>query len=154
MLPAEYPRHRPEPSTLFPCHAWFCRLGRPLFGRGEAAVAEALIPANLLAIGELVEPGAPEGQEHAALLPLPQPAPARRRTPVPRRQFAPRRPRPEDPENALKTPARVGPGPASSRGALLTRQLRSNPLPLRVGESSPGHTSTLSSPPYQSQVLK
>src|SRR5215470_3991495 len=118
MLPAEYLHHRPVPSTSFPCRAWLCRLWRPFFGGREATVDEALVPANLLAIVELVEKGAPERHEHAALLPLPQAAPAGRRAPVSPRQFAPRRARPEDPEDALETATRVGPGPPSARVAL------------------------------------
>src|SRR5262245_58228831 len=154
MLPAEYPRHRPVPSTWFPCRAWFCRLWRPLFGGREAAGDEALVPANFLAVVELVEKGTPQRQEHAGVFPLPQPAPARRRTPVPHRQFAPGSACPQDPEDAFETASWVSTRPASSRVALLTGQLRSDPLPLRVGEGSPCHAATLSSPPPHSQVLK
>src|SRR5215813_4286062 len=109
MLPAEYPRHRPVPSTSSPCRAWFCRFWRPFFRRSEAAVDEALVPANLLPIVALVEKRSPERQEDSALLPLPQAAPAGRRAPVSRRQLAPRRARPEHPQDALKTSAGIGP---------------------------------------------
>src|SRR5215470_19455766 len=154
MLPTEYPRHRPIPSTWCPCRAWFCRLWRPLFGGCKTAIDEALVPANLLAVVELIEQGAPQRQEHAAVFPLPQPAPARRRAPVPRRQFAPGSACPQDPKDAFETAPRVCPRTASSPMALLTGQLRSNPLPLPVGEGSPCHAPTLSSPPAHSQVLK
>src|SRR4030095_4569502 len=75
MLPAEYPRHRPVPSTLCPCHAWWGRFWRPFFRRGEAAIHETLIPADLPAIVELVEERPPQRQQHATLLPLSAPAP-------------------------------------------------------------------------------
>src|SRR5712692_879125 len=154
MLPAEYPRHRPVPSTLCPCRAWWGRFWRPLFRRGEAAIHKALIPADLVAVVELGEEGPPQRQQHPGLFPLAQPAPAGRGAAVSRRQFAPRGARPEDPQDALETPPRVGARPASLGSALLTRQMRSNPLPLRVGERSPGHALTLPAPPPQSQVLK
>jgi len=112
MLPAEYPRHRPVPSTL--CHScvWSCRFWRPLFRGRETSIHEA-VPAEFPAIIEVVEEGAPERQEHPALFPLPEPAPARGQATVPRRQLAPRRPRSEDPEDALETPAGIGAWPAS-----------------------------------------
>src|SRR6267143_4239070 len=62
MLPAEYPRHRPVPSTSFPCRGWWGRFWRPFFRRGEAAVDEALVPAEFLPVVELVEEGAPEAK--------------------------------------------------------------------------------------------
>jgi hypothetical protein len=97
--------------------------GAPFFAGAKAAVHEALVPAQLLPVVELVEKGPPKGQEHAALFPLPQPTPARRGAAVPRWQFAPRGARPQDPQDAFETPAGVGPGPASARLALLTRQM-------------------------------
>src|SRR5229473_3927043 len=154
MLPAEYPRHRPVPSTLCPCRAWWGRFWRPLFRRGEAAIHEALIPPDLPAIVELVEERPPERQQHATLLPLSEPAPAGGGAAVPGRQLAPRGPRPEHPQDAFETPAGVGARPATLGSMLLTRQMRSNPLPLRVGERSPCHAPTLRAPPPQSQVLK
>src|SRR5574342_30194 len=154
MLPAEYPRHRPVPSTLCPCRAWWDRFWRPLFRRGEAAIDETLVPANLLAIAELLEEGPPERQQHATLFPLPEPTPAGSRAAVPRRQLAPRGPRPEHPEDALETPPGVGAWPASPGSTLLARQMRPNPLPLRVGERSPGHALTLPALPPHSEVLK
>src|SRR4029450_10739493 len=90
MLPAEYPRHRPVPSTLCPCRAWFCRFWRPFFRGGEAAIHVALIPTELLSVVELVEEGPPEGQQHPTLLPLSEAAPAGGGAAVPRRQLAPR----------------------------------------------------------------
>src|SRR5512132_1359068 len=154
MLPAEYPRHRPVPSTLCPCRAWWGRFWRPFFRRGEAAIHETLIPADLPAIVELVEERPPQRQQHATLLPLSEPAPAGGGAAVPRRQLAPRRPRPQHPQDALEAAAGVGAGPAALGSALFARQMRPNPLPLRVGERSPSHALTLLAPPPQSEVLK
>src|ERR1044071_4086490 len=114
MLPAEYPRHRPVRSTLFPCHVWWARFWRPLFRGRKAAIHEALVPADLLAVVELVEKGAPERQQDPALLPLAEPAPAGRRAPVSGWQFTPRRARPQHPEDALEAAARGRPRPAAA----------------------------------------
>jgi hypothetical protein len=58
--PAEYPRrHRPVPSTLFPCRAWRGRFWRPLFRGSAAAIHEARITTDLLPVVELVEKDAP-----------------------------------------------------------------------------------------------
>src|SRR6266567_3323855 len=65
MLPAEYPRHRRIPSTLCPCRAWSGRFWRPFFRRGEAAIHEALIPADLPAIVELGEERSPQRPQDA-----------------------------------------------------------------------------------------
>src|SRR5258705_8264138 len=143
MLPAEDPRHRPVPSTLSLCRDWLGRFWRPLFRRGEAAIHEALIPPALLAIVELGEERPPQRQQHATLRPLPAPAPAGGGAALPGRQLAPRGARPKDPPDALKTPPGVSARPASLGSTLLTRQMRPNPLPLRVGERSPCHTLTL-----------
>jgi len=48
LRPAEYPRHRPVPSTSCPYRAWWGRFWRPFFRWGEAAVDEALVPAEFL----------------------------------------------------------------------------------------------------------
>src|SRR5262249_56111967 len=111
MLPTECPRHRPVPSTLCPCRAWFCRFWRPFFRRSEAAIHEALIPADLLSVVELVEKGSPERQKHPRLFPLPEAAPAGGGAAVPRRQLAPRGAGPEAPHAALQTSPRAGPPP-------------------------------------------
>ena len=44
----------------------------PFFGRGEGAVHEALIPGNLAALVQLRQEGAPQLQQDALLLPLPE----------------------------------------------------------------------------------
>jgi len=76
--PAEYPRHRPVPSTWCSCRAWWVRFWRPRFCRSNAAIHEALISADLLAVVELREKGPPRRQEHPGLFPLAQSAPAGR----------------------------------------------------------------------------
>src|SRR5262249_60990955 len=112
MLPAEYRRHRPVPSTSSPCRAWWGRFWRPFFRRGEATVDEALVPADLLPIVELVEERAPQGQEDATLFPLSEPAPTGGGTAVSWRGVAPRGARPKHPEGSPPTPAPDRPPPA------------------------------------------
>src|ERR671932_2389279 len=102
MLPAEYPRHRPAPSTLCPCPVWSCRLWAPLFRRDEATIDKAFIPAQLLLVIQLGQEGSPEFEQKARLLPGFEPAPAGAGTPISPREFAPLGSCPEDPEDALK----------------------------------------------------
>src|SRR6266536_3145152 len=97
MLPAEYPRHRPEPSTLYPCRASSCRLWVPLFRGDEAAIGKALIPAQLLAVVELSQEGPPELEQHAGLFPVLEAPPAGAGAAISPWQLTPLGPRPEDP---------------------------------------------------------
>jgi len=46
--PKEFRGRRPPPSTSSPCPAWFFRLRRPFFRRGETAVQKRLAPVQLL----------------------------------------------------------------------------------------------------------
>src|SRR5574337_1048354 len=154
MLPAEYPRHRPEPSTSCPCPAWFCPLWRPFFRGRKAAIRKALIPPELLPVIELGQEGAPEIEEHALFLPRLEPTPAGRGTAVPLRQLAPRGPGPEDPQNPFETPPIVHTRPSSSRLRFDWRELQANLVPLSVRHVSPCHAPTLSMASPHSQVLK
>src|SRR3989304_2295304 len=49
-FPEEHPCRRPPPSTSSPCPAWFSRLHRPFFGRGETTVQERFAPLQLLGL--------------------------------------------------------------------------------------------------------
>src|SRR3989338_4684051 len=141
MLPTEYPRHRPEPSTLCPCPVWSCRHRAPLFCGGEAPVDKALIPADLVLVLELGEEGAPEFQQDTADFPVPESTPAGRWAAVFPGQLTPRRSCPEDPEDALQTAAIVD-GRTSALGPRLPRrQMDANLIPLRLAEMAPGHDS-------------
>src|SRR5262245_44565557 len=118
MLPAEYPRHRPVPSTSSPCRACWGGFWRPFFRLGEAAVDEVVVRADLMPV---VEDRGTHGQKDATLLPLSGAAPAGGGTAVSWREFAPGRARPEHSEAARETPAPSGARPTCSRVALLTR---------------------------------
>jgi hypothetical protein len=90
-------------------------------GREQTVIAygdEALIPANLLAVVELVEKGALERQEHAPLLPLP--ATGASRSSGSRTASATRSLHGAPVRRIQRTAARVRARAASSRVALLT----------------------------------
>src|SRR5919201_4275815 len=102
MLPAEYPRHRPQPSTLCPCRVSSCRPWVPLFRGHETAIGTGFIPANLLLVVELGQEGPPEFEQPPRLFPLPEPPPTGARAPISPGQLAPLGAGPENPEEALK----------------------------------------------------
>src|SRR5918998_2879153 len=102
MLPAEYPCHRPPPSTLCPYPAWSCRLWVPPFGRHEAAIGKTLIPAEFLPVVELGQERPPQFEQDARLFPGFEPPPAGAGTAIPSRQLTPLGASPEDPKNAFK----------------------------------------------------
>src|ERR671923_1131895 len=103
MLPTEYPCHRPEPSTLYPCPAWFSRPWFPFFGGDEGAIGNARIPAQLLLVIELGPERSPKLQEHPGFFPLLQPSPTRTGAAIPPGQLTPLGTRPENPQDALGT---------------------------------------------------
>jgi hypothetical protein len=76
MLPEEDVGRRPVPSTSFSCRAWFCRLPRPFFRRGKAAVEEGLLPVQQAVIIQHAQQGAPGLQPQDLFFPLLQPPPA------------------------------------------------------------------------------
>ena len=142
MLPAEYPRHLPEPSTSFPCRAWSCRRRGPFFGRGEGAVHEAFVPADLLAVIQLGQEGAPEFQQDTVLLPLPEPPPAGGGASVPPGKLAPGGSGPKNPEDPLEAPAVIQPGAAAFGVGLPGREMGPDQPPLPIGDTSPRHGGT------------
>ena len=146
VLPAEYPRHRPEASTWFPCPSWSFRLRRPLFRGGEAPIPEALVPAHLGRVIQVRQKGPPQREQRAILVPLAQSPPARGRAAVRAGQRPPRRARPQDPQDALEALPRVRRGAPAARTPLATRQMRGNPCPLRVAQPS---TERHGSPPCE-----
>lgn len=109
----------------------------PFFGRGEGAVHEALIPGNLAALVQLRQEGAPQLQQDALLLPLPESPPAGGGAPVLAGQFAPGSP---GPQNALEAPAIVRPGAAPLRIGFAGREMGLDQLPLPIGEAAPCHS--------------
>ena len=112
-LPAEDLYRRPVPSTSCPCHAWFCRLRRPLFRRSEAAVQEGLVPLQQTSLVQCAQQRSPGIQPDALLLPLLQSPPAGRRRGKLVGQKPPRRPGLQNPQNALETGSIRSPWPAS-----------------------------------------
>lgn len=83
-----------------------------------------------------------------------EPAPTRRRAAVQPGQLAPRRPGPEDPQNALETPPIVRQGPPSLAAGLDWREHGAHLIPLRVREPSPCHALSLAGSPSPSQALE
>src|SRR5215469_14467622 len=100
-MPAVRLHHRPPPSTSYPFPAWFFRPRRPFFCRGEAAVGEALVPAEPALLLQRVEEGPPHVEPDASLLPLPQPPPAGRVRRVSAGQRLPPGPVAQHPEDAF-----------------------------------------------------
>jgi hypothetical protein len=139
LLPAEYPRHRPEPSTSSPCRVSSCRPWPPFFGGDKAAISKAFIPAELLRVIELGQEGPPELQQYPRLFPLLKPSPTGAGTAIWPRQLAPLRPGPEDPENALQATSILNTRASAPRGSLGWRQMDADRFPLLLAESSPRH---------------
>src|SRR5262245_45827951 len=111
----------------------------PFFSADEHAIDKAFIPAHLLAVGELVEKGAPEIQEHLGFSPLFEAAMDCRFGAVPFGQFAPGGASPENPEDAFKAFAVIERRSPSLSRTLGFRQLSFNELPLFIGDGSPSH---------------
>src|SRR5437868_91885 len=133
-MPAVRLHRRPPPSTSYPCPAWSCRPRRPLFCRGEAAVGEALVPAEPAGRLQRVEEGPPDVEPDAVLLPLSQPPPAGGVRRVPPRQGLPPGPVTQHPQDALDdrpVGGRLGP---AGRGAGVVREPGGERLPLLVGQ--------------------
>jgi hypothetical protein len=141
MLPAEYPRHRPVPSTSFPSRVWFYPQRVPFFCRGKTAIGKAFIPTNLFLILQLGEKRPPDLKERPILFPLLEPPPARAWAAVFFRQFTPGCSRPENPENSFKTFSCFQPRSPSfwTRGRWWKMNL--DFFPLFICEMSPTHAS-------------
>ncbi len=149
-FPEEHPCHRPPPSTLYPCHAWFCRLQRPLFGRGETAVDKRLAPVQQALVIQFTQKRPPDRQPHILLFPVVQSTPTRRRGRILRRQILPPRPTTRDPQNAFQYPAAIRPGTASPLALAQLGQQRHDlfPLPVRQHRAASWHSKFLL-PPYR-----
>jgi hypothetical protein len=141
MLPAEYPRHRPVPSTLFPSRVWSYPPRVPFFCRGETAIGKAFIPTNLFLILQLSEKRPPDLKERSILFPLLEPSPARAWAAVFFRQFTPRRSRPESQKNSFKTFSCFHPRSPSFRVRSWRWKMNLNLSPLSICEMSPTHAS-------------
>src|ERR687892_1953259 len=139
MLPTEYPRHRPKPSTLYPCRVSSSRLLAPLFRGDEAATGKALVPAYLLLVVQESQEGPPELEQHPGLLPLLEPAPTGARTPISPRAFTPLGPGPEYPEDAFKAAPVIHPRASTPGGRLGCGKMDANRFPLLLGQFSPCH---------------
>ena len=103
MLPAEYPRHRPVPSTLFPSRVWFYPHRVPFFCRGKTPIGKAFVPSKFVLILKLSEKRPPEFKERSILFPLLKSSPAGAWATVFFRQFAPGCSSPKNPEDSFKT---------------------------------------------------
>jgi hypothetical protein len=93
----------PSPLLVSPTLPW-----APLFGRGEAPIGKALIPAQLLLVMELGQQGPLKLKEYSPLFPLLEVAPAGAGAAISPGELAPGSPRPRDPD-ALKTLAVLSP---------------------------------------------
>src|SRR6266567_4368168 len=136
--PKEFRGRRPPPSTSSPCPAWFFRLPRPLFGRGETAVQKRLAPFQLLAFVQLAQERSPDVQPDALLVPVPQSSPAGRRVRIFLRHILPTSPAPQNPENPFQHPTVLD--PRATALAVLARFGKQGRdfLPLRFGQQRTG----------------
>jgi hypothetical protein len=137
LLPAEYPRHRPQPSTLGPSPAWFSRPSPPFVGGNKAAIGKACIPPQLLLVVELGQEGAPALEQRAGLFPVCEPAPTGTGAAIPPGEFTPWGAGPQDPADAFKTAPILDTRPSPAGGRLGERQLAVDGRPLLVAKSSP-----------------
>src|SRR6202790_2617600 len=133
-FPEEDRGRRPPPSTSSPCPAWFFRLQRPLFCRGETAVQKRFAPLQLLALVQLAQKRTPAFQPNAPLLPVSQPPPAGGGMREFLRQILPASPAPQNPQNPFQYRTVLNPGTtALALFGRLGEQGR-DLLPLRFGQ--------------------
>jgi hypothetical protein len=122
----------PLPRLVFPTSA-------PFFCGDEHAVNEAFIPPHLLPVIELVEEGPPHVEQGFTLGPLLQAAVDGAPRTVPLGQFAPRRTRPQNPEDALEALAVVRRGATAFLASRALGQLLADERPLLICYCSPSH---------------
>src|ERR1019366_10170076 len=137
-FPEEDRGRRPPPSTLSPCPAWFFRLQRPFFRRSETAVQKRFAPLQLLALVQLAQKRAPDLQPNALLLPVAQPAPARRRMRKLLRQVLPASTAPKDPQNPFQHQTVLDPRTAALAMSGRFGEQGRDFLPLRFGQQRTG----------------
>jgi hypothetical protein len=111
----------------------------PFFSPYEHAVNEALIPAHLLAVGELVKKSPPKVQQHIAFGPFLQAAVDGTFRAVPLWQLTPGSASPQDPKDAFKAFAVIERRATSLARGLALWQMWFDGFPLFISDCSPSH---------------
>jgi hypothetical protein len=140
--PRRSPRHRPQPSTSYPCRVSSSRLWPPCFGGDEAPIHQACIPADLLLVVELGQDGPPALEEYAALFPRLQSSPTGTGTALSSGELAPWGTGPQDPQEALQATPLIYTRASTSGRSLGLGQMDADGFPLGVRQSSPRHVSS------------